>query len=413
MESSTADHVASAPRPSAFVTRSALVFVHSSLSSSGSRELVPAAPLPSVYLPGPTEVRAEVLAAMQRQMIPHRGAEAVELFARVGRGLQPLFGTGRPVYVATCAATGMMEAAVRAGTRRRVLALVGGAFGERFALMAEACGREVTRLVVEPGRAVTPDMVEAALADGGGYDAVTVAHVETSTGACSDVAGIAARVRAYDDVLLLVDGVTSVGGMPVAMDAWGVDLVFTASQKALALPPGLAFAACSERLLDRARTLPDRGMYLDLVRYDDHARRNEPVSTPALSLVYALDVQLQLMQREGLDVRVRRHMEMARLVWRWADELCALGTPVTVLAPHGERAPTVTCIGWPGDARAVVARMRDEHGILVGGGYGDLASRTFRIGHLGDHTVAGVGRVLAALSEILSGLSRTGRGANA
>jgi aspartate aminotransferase-like enzyme len=380
-------------------------FTAPSPSSSSS----PAGGWPTVYLPGPTEVRPEVLAAMQRQMIPHRGEEAAVLFERVCRGLQPLFGTTQPVYVATSAATGMMEAAIRSGTRRRVLALVGGAFGERFAAMAEACGREVTRLVVEPGRAVTPEAVEAALGDGHGYDAVTVTHVETATGACTDIAGIAERVRARDDVMLLVDGVTSVGGASVGMDAWGVDLVFSASQKALAVPPGLAFAACSPRLLERARTLPDRGMYLDLVRYDEAARRNAPISTPAMSLVYALEAQLRIVEREGLDARLQRHMSMARLVWRWVYDLAALGLPVTVLAPHGERAPTVTCVTWPGDAREVVTRMRDRHGILIGGGYGDLAPLTFRIGHMGEHTVAGVERVLALLSEELRDLSRTSR----
>jgi aspartate aminotransferase-like enzyme len=353
----------------------------------------------TVFLPGPTEVRPKVLAAMQRQMIPHRGAEMRALVERATRRLQPLFGTRRPVYLLTCAATGTMEAAIRCGTRRRVLALVGGAFGERFARIAEQCGRDVTRVVVEPGGTVTPPMVEAALA-GGEYDAVTAVHVETSTGVCTDVAGIGEIVRARDDVLFLVDGVASVGGAAVGMDAWHIDLLFTASQKALALPPGLAFVAASERLLTRARSLPDRGWYLDLVRVDELADRGELPGTPAISLLFALDRQLGLIEREGVNRRLTRHAAMASAVRGWLERTAACGVPVTSLAPPGEWAATVTCVVYPGDAPGVVARMRDA-GFLIGGGYGELAAHTFRIGHMGDHTVRGVERMLGVLGQVL------------
>ena len=353
----------------------------------------------TVFLPGPTEVRPKVLAAMQRQMIRHRGAEMRLLVERAGRRLQPLFGTRRPVYLLTCAATGAMEAAVRCGTRRRVLALVAGAFGERFATIAEQCGRDVTRLVVEPGRTVTPLMVEAAL-ERGGYDAVTAVHVETSTGVSADVAAIGEVVRRHGDVLFLVDGVASVGGAAVGMDDWHVDLLFTGSQKAIAIPPGLAFVAASERLLARARSLTDRGWYLDLVRVADLAERGELPGTPAIPLLFALDRQLELIEREGLNRRLARHAAMASAVRGWLQRMAACGVPVTNLAEPGEWAPTVTCIVYPGDAPRVVAQMR-EAGFLIGSGYGDLAPHTFRIGHMGDHTVRGVERMLEVLGGVV------------
>lgn len=333
-------------------------------------------------------------------MIPHRGPEMHDLLARIARGLPPLFGTARPVYIATCAATGLMEAAIRCGARRRVLSLVNGAFGERFAAMAEACGRTVTRLTAEPGAVVEPERVAAAL-DTGDYDAVTMVHVETSTGALADVAAVGRLLTRHPEAMLLVDAVTSVGGMPVEMDAWGADVVLAASQKALALPPGLAFAACTPRLLERARSLPARGIYLDLVRMDDFWHRGETATTPAISLLYALEVQLAAIALEGLSARFERHREMARSVWKWARTRRAAGDAISLLAPEGARAPTVSAVACA-DAPRVVALAR-ERGVVLGAGYGALASTTFRIGHMGDHTVAELIDALAVVGEVLDG----------
>lgn len=241
-------------------------------------------------MPGPTAVRPVILHAMMHPMVAHRGAAMRELLARVYASLPVLFGTARPVYVASGAATGMMEAAIRCGSRERVLSLVSGAFGERFARIAESCGRTVTRLVAPPGSTVSADALADAL-EHGAYDAVTTVHVETSTGAMADVAEYGRAVAAHDDVLLLVDAVSSLGGVEVAMDAGGMDLALAASQKALALPPGLSFVSCSERLMARARTLPDRGLYLDVVRMNEYWRQGETAGTPAIPQLYALDAE--------------------------------------------------------------------------------------------------------------------------
>ncbi len=321
------------------------------------------------------------------------------LLARVHAALPPLFGTSRPVYVTPGAATGMMEAAIRCGSRQRVLAVVNGAFGERFARIAESCSRTVTRLVAPPGEVVDSGALADALAHGD-YDAVTAVHVETSTGAITDVAAYGRATAAHDDVLLLVDAVSSVGGGPVNMDAAGLDIVLAASQKALALPPGLSFIACAERAMERARALPDRGLYLDVVRMDEHWQRGETAGTPAIPQLYALDVQLAAIGKEGLAARFGRHVAMARTVEQWVYDASARRRGVRLLAGRENRAPTVSALVINADVPALLQRLH-ERGFEVGAGYGELVASTIRIGHMGDHTVRGVAQLLDALGASL------------
>ncbi|HEU4990509.1 MAG TPA: alanine--glyoxylate aminotransferase family protein [Gemmatimonadaceae bacterium] len=353
------------------------------------------------FLPGPTEVRQEVLDAMRHPMIAHRSAAMELLMRTVHARLQPLFGTARPVYVVGGSATNGMEMAVRCGSVQRVLALVCGAFGERFAEVAELTGREVTRVIAEPGEVVSPEQVRLAL-EHGSYDTVTVVHSETSTGALSDVAGIAAVVREASNAMLLVDAVTSVGAMPVEMDAWGADLVFTGSQKAMALPPGLAFVATSERLLNRARTLGDRGYVLDLVRYDEFWHKAQSPTTPSLPLLFALDRQLADIEIEGLDARFARHAQMARACWDWVEIEDGAELGLQVLAAEGQRSPTVTCVVC--DRPLDVVRALNDEGYVIGTGHGALQRTTLRVGHMGDHSVAGLEALLELMGRVMRGL---------
>jgi len=350
------------------------------------------------FLPGPTEVRSEVLEAMRHPMIPHRSS-AMELLMQTVHGrLQPLFGTARPVYVVNGSATSGMEMAIRCGSIERVLALVCGAFGERFAEVAELTGRDVTRVIAEPGEVVSPEQVRLAL-EHGSYDTVTVVHSETSTGALSDVAGIAAVVREASNAMLLVDAVTSVGAMPIEMDAWGADLVLTGSQKALALPPGLAFVAASERLLNRARTLLDRGYALDLVRYDEFWHKSQSPTTPAIPMLFALDRQLADIEIEGLPARFARHAQMARTCWDWVEMEAGADLSLEILAGEGERSPTVTCIMC--DHPEYVVRTLSEEGFVIGTGHGDLRRSSVRVGHMGDHTVDGLEVLLDVMGRVI------------
>lgn len=364
-------------------------------------------PFGRFFLPGPTEVHPDVLAAMARPMIGHRTPALTQLLEDVQPVLRAIFHTRRPVYVSSSSATGMMEAAVRGGVRHRALCLVNGAFSERFRDLVGACGKEAETYLVEPGHAHAPDEVLRRLR-AGGFDAVTVVHSETSTGVLNPLPEIADAVRraeheAGSEILLLVDGVTSVGAMHVDPEGWGVDLLLTGSQKAMALPPGLAFAAASPRTLDRARTLPGRGQYLDLLELDAFARRGQTPNTPALPLLYALAAQAERIRAEGVDARALRHLRMMERCRAWVRER-GPRWGFSPFAPEGFGSPTVTAIAVAPDAPVpapeVCARMA-ARGWTLGTGYGALKERTFRIGHMGDHTPGALEALLDALEEVL------------
>jgi aspartate aminotransferase-like enzyme len=356
-------------------------------------------PFGRFLLPGPTEVHPDVLAAMLRPMMGHRGSGMVELLAGLEGPLSRMFRTERRVVVGTCAATGFMEMAARSGIRSRALSVVGGAFGERFAAVAQACGHDVVRLDVPPGSTVEPDMLRDALRRTE-VDAVTLVHSETATGALAPLAELAGVMREFDGVLLLVDAVTSLAGSPVETDQLALDFVFTGSQKALALPPGLALGVASERMLARARKLPGRGAYLDLVAYVEAFAERQPTNTPALSLLYALDAQCRRIDTEGgVEARWARHDAMRRVVEDWVDGAGgALGYSFLPLAER--RSWTVSCLRTPPgvNGREVVQRAKAA-GWTLGTGYGKLKETTIRIGHMGDHTPDGVCAALDALER--------------
>ena len=349
------------------------------------------------FLPGPTDVHPEVLAAMQRPMIGHRSSAMEQLLQGMAPKLGALCRTARPVLVGTASATGFMEMAVRNGVRRRALSLVNGAFSERFAALVGAAGKECIRLDVPLGGTVEPEMLRDALRRTP-VDAVTCVHSETSTGALQDVAGFAEVVREFDDVLLLVDAVTSMAGSPVETDAWDLDFVFTGSQKALALPPGLALGAASDRMLERAKTLEARGLYFDLVTFVQATAKFQPTNTPAISLFYALDAQLGRIEREGgVEARWRRHDAMRRRVEAWAAE-----SGLAFLPREGRRSWTVSCVKLPDGktAKDVVGALKRD-GWTIGAGYGALKTSTIRIGHMGDHTVDALDELLQRIGDTL------------
>ena len=354
------------------------------------------------FLPGPTEVRPEILAAQARPMIGHRGKGFEALFAELQPALQRVFRTARPVYIATCSATGLMEAAVRNGVRRRVLSLVNGAFSERFHRIALACGCAADALEVPLGQAHTAEMLRDRLR-GGAYDAVTVVHSESSTGVLNPLAELAAVVRESGDVILLVDTVTSMAGTLVDTDAWGLDFTLTGSQKALALPPGLAFAAAHPRMLERARGIAHRGVYFDLLEFEANAAKNQAPNTPAVSLIYALAAQLERVERETVEVRWARHAAMRGRTEAWVEELRGRGTDVAMLPAPGFRSPTVSCIRLPvGRTGTEVTAAMKSRGFTIATGYGALKEATIRIGHMGDHTVAELDTLLGVLGEVLA-----------
>src|SRR6266513_3073207 len=353
------------------------------------------------FLPGPTEVREEIMAAMLQPMIPHRGSQFEMLFERLQQGLRPLFLTDRPVYVNSSSATGMMEAAIRAAPPGRILCLVNGAFSERFALIASMCGREVDRYEVAWGQVHLIPQLEERLSMRK-YVAITVVHSETSTGALNDVRSVSDCAHRHN-VLCLIDSVSGLGGAELRFDEWNLDYALTGSQKALAIPPGLSFAVASPAYVDQANGTRERGVYFDLVELDAYARRNQTPSTPAISLLYALEVQLQSIATEGLEARWARHKAMAARTQEWITKISdETGKKLGKIAPLGSQSPTVSTIRLPSDvaAESFTAAIA-KRGIVVGSGYGKLKSSTFRIGHMGDHTVESLERCLAACSSVL------------
>jgi aspartate aminotransferase-like enzyme len=347
------------------------------------------------FLPGPTEVRTEVLAAMSRPMIPHRGTVFEALYANVNTGLQHAFRTHRPVYMSTSSASGLMEASIRCAPAGPMLSLVNGAFAERFANIARACDRETIVLETPAGTVHDFSAVENAL-NTREYAAVTVVHSETSTGALTDIATIAKLAHAHG-AMILVDSVTGLGGAPVETDAWELDFVLTGSQKALALPPGLAFGVASESFILQAQTAHSRGLYFDLVEFEQFAHKNQTPNTPAVSLFYAAEVQMQAIETEGIDARWARHAAMRAMTEAW----CATNG-LAILATEGSRSPTVTAIRLPdGITPGAMVKAVSARGFVIGGGYGKMKDVTFRVGHMGDHTPDRLALCLAACADAL------------
>ncbi len=358
------------------------------------------------FFPGPTEVRGAVLEAMTRPMIPHRGTQFESLFGRLQAALKEVFGTERPVYISSSSATGLMEAGVRCAPAGCVLSIVNGAFSARFAAIAKSCAREVDILDVPWGNSVHLDEVAARLA-AKQYAVVTVVHSETSTGALQDVRAVTKLAHAHG-ALCLVDSVTGVGAAELRVDEWGLDYALTGSQKALALPPGLAFAVASSSFIETARAQKDRGLYFDLVEFDAYAMKNQTPNTPAIPLFFSADVGLSAIVAEGMPARWARHAAMAERTYTWVDALTQRhGDELHVLASAGHRSPSVTAVNLPSRITGpTVVRAVAERGFTIGSGYGKNKETSVRIGHMGDHTLAGLERCLAACDSAFDALLR-------
>jgi aspartate aminotransferase-like enzyme len=353
------------------------------------------------FLPGPTEVREEIMMAMVQPMIPHRGSEFEKLFERLQEGFRPIFKTERPVYISSSSATGMMEAAIRCAPPGRILCLVNGAFSERFAHIASMCARDVDRYEVAWGQVHAIPQLDERLSMRK-YTAITVVHSETSTGALNDVRAISDCAHRHG-IVCLIDSVSGLGGAELRFDEWKLDYVLTGSQKALALPPGLSFAVASTSFIDQANGTQGRGVYFDLVELDAYARRNQTPSTPALTLLYAAEAQAKSIESEGLETRWARHKAMATRTQEWITKISdETGKKLGNIAPLGSQSPTVSTIRLPSDVQAdAFTTAVAKRGIVVGTGYGKLKSSTFRIGHMGDHTMESLERCLAACSSVL------------
>jgi aspartate aminotransferase-like enzyme len=354
------------------------------------------------FLPGPTEVKPEILATMTRPMISHRGSEIETIGARIDERLQKVFRTIQPVFTVTSSATGLMEGGVRNSVKSRLLCLINGAFSKRFHKAAVNSGIACDKLEIEFGAAHTPDMLADALKKNT-YDVVSVVHSETSTGVLNPIRELTQVAHSAGDVVMVIDTVSSMAAAPIECGAWDLDYVLTGSQKAIALPPGLAFCTANERVMERAKASKMRGIYFDLVEIHASWMKHQCPNTPAVSLLYALDAQLEQMMNEGMEARWARHAAMAQRTWDWVDEQRNKGRDLRVLAPQGYRSPAVTCISAPAGKTGpqIVSAMKAK-GFVITPGYGDAKEAMIRIGHMGEHTVDELNVLLDALDGVLA-----------
>jgi aspartate aminotransferase-like enzyme len=353
---------------------------------------------PNLRIPGPTPLPPSVREAGAHQMLNHRGPEFAALLGRIQAGMRPFFGTTGDVAILSCAGTGGLEAAVvnTLSPGDAVLGVSIGAFGDRFASIAEAYGASVERMSAEWGWAAAPDEVRERLGRGN-VKAVLLTHNETSTGVMNPIPELVAAVRsAAPEALILVDSVSALGAVPFEMDAWGVDLVVTGSQKAWMAAPGMAMVAASERAWAAMETARMPRYYLDLRRHRSGLASGETPWTPAIAVAFQVDEGLRLMAEEGQAAVFARHAICAA-----ATQAGLEGLGFELFADAANRSLTVTAAHIPEglDWKAFNAALR-ARGLVVAGGQGKLTGKVFRVGHLGAVTIEDILGVMATLEEV-------------
>jgi aspartate aminotransferase-like enzyme len=330
-------------------------------------------------------------------MLPHRSEEFETLYRRTWEKASLLFATSQRVFITTSSGSGLQEAAVRNLANGDVLCCVNGGFGQRWHQMALVNGKSADQLEVDWGQPILPDQLAAVLRKKS-YEIVTVVHNETSTGLENPVREIAAAVQETSpETLVCVDAVSSLGGVKIDMDTWGLDFVLTSSQKCLALPPGLALAAVSDRAMARVKQVPNRGWYFDLARLERHLLKDSTPATPAISLIYALDVQMDRILAEGLENRFARHSDMAARVQEWALE-----QGLELFAAEGYRSKTVTAIvnTLDLDIAALYAYLIKKD-MNIADGYGPVKDKTFRIAHMGETQLKDLEQLLKRMLKFI------------
>ena len=356
-------------------------------------------PHTKLFIPGPIEVSPKTFAAFCKPMIGHRSNDFKKLYAAIHPQLQTLFGTKQPVFLSTSSAWGVMEGAIRNLVAKKILNCMCGAFSDKWLDVSKRCGKQAEGLQVEWGQPILPELLDAKLATGE-FDTVTLIHNETSTGVMSPLKEICAVVKKYPDVLLIVDSVSSFSAVPIPMDELGIDVLLTGSQKALAMPPGLALFACSERAFERAATMKDRGYYFDFIEFKKNQADDMTPSTPSIGHIYALQSKLEDIFAEGLEARYARHAKLNALVADWV-----VRNGFEFFAAEGYRSKSLTCVknNKEIDVAAMNARLKERYHAVIDGGYGKLKGKTFRISNMGDETEETIAQLLGWLDDCIKG----------
>ena len=352
---------------------------------------------PKLFIPGPVHVLPEVLQQLARPTLGHRGKEYAQLQGETIDMLKKILFTGQNVFISTSSASGVWEGSIRncVTLDETVLCTMCGAFSDKYAMVARACGRNVEELKVEWGQAVTPEMIDEKLATGR-YAAVTMVYNETSTGLTNPVYEISEMLKAkYPDVLVFVDAVSAMVGLPLHFDKLGWDVVYASVQKAFAIPPGLAVFAVSDRAMEKSKSVPDRGYYFDFQQYAKSAQKNQTPTTPAIPHIMALNYQCRRLLEEGIENVWARHSKMAEFVRTWAKENFDL------FAPQQYASNTLTAVK---NTRGInvaetINALQQKHNTIFGNGYGKIKEETFRIAHMGDITIDDLKELLAWIDE--------------
>ena len=357
-----------------------------------------------LHIPGPVEVSEKTFRALCSPMVGHRGQGFKDLYGKIQPQLQSLLETRQLVYLSTSSAWGVMEGAIRNLVSKKVLNCMCGAFSDKWLDVSKKCGKQAEALQVEWGSPILAEQIDSRLATGQ-FDALTLIHNETSTGTMSPVAQIAGLKKKYPEVMFIVDAVSSMSAVPLQFDSLGIDVLLAGTQKAFALPPGLAVFVCSPSALAKAGTMKDRGYYFEFLEFQKNAEQSMTPSTPSIPHVYALASKLDEFFAEGLEARYTRHVKTNQMTRAWAS-----ANGFTLFPEKGYESVTLCCVNngaKPGGRTVDVAKLQKlvkDQGFLIDGGYGKIKGTTFRISNMGDETPETMGRLYAALDKAMAQL---------
>jgi aspartate aminotransferase-like enzyme len=355
---------------------------------------------PRLFIPGPVNVLPEVLEQLARPTLGHRGKEYSQLHSETVDMLKKILDTKQSVFISTSSASGVWEGSIRncVAMDEKVLCTMCGAFSDKYAMVTRSCGREADELKVPWGQAITAEMIDEKLSSGK-YAAVTMVYNETSTGVTNPVCKISEMLREkHPDVLIFVDAVSAMVGLPLHFDRLGWDVVFASVQKAFAIPPGLAVFAVSDRAMAKSKTVPDRGYYFDFQEFAKSAEKSQTPTTPCIPHIMALHYQCSRLLEEGMENVWARHEKMGEMVRDWAKENFDLFSP-----PEYASNTLTTVKNTRGiNVAEVINAIQQKHNTVFGNGYGKLKEETFRIAHMGDINTEDLKQLLGWIDEEIS-----------
>jgi len=350
-----------------------------------------------MFIPGPVNVKDDVLQKMATPIIPHRTKEASVLQKSISDKMRRLMFTKNEILLSTSSGSGLIEGAIRSCTKKRAAVSSCGNVGNRWFKIAEANNIPADKFGVNWGSPNVPEEINNVLSRGK-YDLLTITHNETSTGITNPLEEISIVVKKYPEVIFCVDAVSSLGGIKIEVDKLGIDICLASSQKCLAIPPGFSLCSISEKAIQATRKVHHRGFYFDLLQLYEHIQEKDyqyPF-TASLSHMFALDYQLDKIFKEGLENRFSRHIEVGNFVRNWAKNNFAL------FAEEKYASNTVTCVR---NTRNIdVDELNEslgEEGYIISNGLGKIKDKTFRIGHMGEATVSELRELLFEINKIL------------